>query len=256
MADPLIFNIQKFSIHDGDGIRTTVFFKGCPLRCAWCHNPESQSYEVEEFHHPERCRIGRTYDLTELCALLERDRIFYDNSGGGVTLSGGEPLAQDETYVLALAERLWRSGIRIAIDTCGYAPYARFQALLPYIDTFLYDIKLIDDGLHRRYTGVSNRLILENARRLSEEVARIFVRVPIIPGVNLHGEEMGRIIAFVRRNMRPEKVNLMPYHRLGQDKNTRLGRESDPFDEPTPEDMRAVCDAWRQAGFENVQIGG
>jgi len=246
---PLIFNIQKFSIHDGDGIRTTVFFKGCPLRCAWCHNPESQSFEAEGW-------TCKTYDLSELCALLERDRIFYDGSGGGVTLSGGEPLAQDEAYVLALAERLWRRGIRVAIDSCGYVPYARFQALLPYVDTFLYDIKLIDDALHRRYTGVSNRLILENAQRLSEDGARINLRVPVIPGVNMHSKEMGRIIDFARQNMRVAQINLMPYHRLGQDKNQRLGRESALFDEPTPEDMQAVCNAWRQAGFENVQTGG
>ncbi|MCL2812763.1 MAG: glycyl-radical enzyme activating protein [Clostridia bacterium] len=249
MADPLIFNIQKFSIHDGEGIRTTVFFKGCPLRCAWCHNPESQSFEAEGW-------ACKTYDVNELCALLERDRIFYDGSGGGVTLSGGEPLAQDQAYVLALAERLCQRGIRVAIDTCGHAPYAHFQALLPYIDTFLYDIKLINDDLHQRYTGVSNGLILENARRLSEDSARINLRVPVIPGMNMGNEEMGRIIAFVQQNMDPQQINLMPYHRLGQDKNARLGRENRLLDEPTPEEMQAICDAWREVGFESVYIGG
>ena len=249
MADPLIFNIQKFSIHDGDGIRTTVFFKGCPLQCAWCHNPESQSFKAEGW-------ACKTYGLNELCVLLERDRIFYDGSGGGVTLSGGEPLAQDQTYVLALAKRLWRRGIRVAIDTCGHAPYAHFQALLPYVDTFLYDIKLIDDVLHQRYTGVSNRLILGNARHLTDDGARINLRVPVIPGVNMDSAEMGRIIAFVRQNMCPQQIHLMPYHRLGQDKNARLGRESKFFDEPTPEEMQATYDIWQKAGFENVHIGG
>ena len=273
MADPLIFNVQKFSIHDGPGIRTTVFFKGCPLRCAWCHNPESQSFAPERLHYPERCvgcgrcaegclagvyePVGRTYPVAELCALLERDRVFFDGSGGGVTLSGGEPLAQEEAYVLAVAERLWRSGIAVAVDTCGHVPYARFAALLPYVDIFLYDIKMIDDALHERYTGVSNRLILENARRLSEGGARIHVRVPVIPGVNACDAEMGRIIGFVRENMRAEQVNLMPYHRLGQHKGARLkGPQGALFDEPTPEAMQAILAAWQEAGFEHVHIGG
>jgi pyruvate formate lyase activating enzyme len=272
LADPLIFNIQKFSIHDGAGIRTTVFFKGCPLRCAWCHNPESQSFAVERFHYPERCigcgrcaegcfsmvyeTVGKTYPAAELCALLERDRIFYDSSGGGVTFSGGEPLAQDEAYLASVAERLSRRGIRVTIDTCGHAPYARFQALFPFVDTFLYDIKLIDDALHERYTGVSNRLILKNARRLSEDGARIHARVPVIPGVNMHDAEMRNIIGFVRENMRAEEIHLMPYHRLGQDKNERLGRQCALFDEPAPSDMQTVLSAWKEAGFENIHIGG
>jgi len=275
LAHPLIFNIQKFSIHDGPGIRTTVFFKGCPLRCAWCHNPESQSFEPERLHYPERCigcgrcaegcpagvyeAVGKAYSVPELCALLERDRIFYDSSGGGVTLSGGEPLAQDEAYVLAVVEHLYRHGIRVAVDTCGYAPYARLQALLPYVDIFLYDIKIIDDALHRRYTGVSNQSILENARRLSEDEARIHVRVPVIPGINASDAEMGSIIGFVRDNVRAEQINLMPYHRLGQHKSERLEGSQGAlalFEEPTPEAMQAVLQAWQDAGFANVHIGG
>ena len=273
MAHPLIFNIQKFSIHDGAGIRTTVFLKGCPLRCAWCHNPESQSFEAEVLHYPERClrcgqcaqecpagareTVGRAYTVDQFCSLLERDRVFYDGSGGGVTLSGGEPMAQDEAYLLAVVERLARRGIRVAIDTCGHAPYAHFQAIFPCVDTFLYDIKVIDPELHARYTGVSNGLILENARRLSEDGARIVIRVPVIPGVNAPGAEMERIIQFVRENVRARQIHLMPYHRLGQDKAARLeGRQGMLFDEPTPGDMQAVVSAWREAGFENILIGG
>ncbi len=275
---PLIFNIQKFSIHDGTGIRTTVFFKGCPLRCAWCHNPESQSFAPEWLRRPERCihcggcekgescptgareAVGQTYPLDALSALLMRDRVFYDGSGGGVTLSGGEPMAQEGGYVPALVRRLARRGIRVAIDTCGHAPYALFEAMLPYVDTFLYDIKAIDPALHARYTGVSNELILANARRLSADGAHINLRVPVIPGVNADDAEMGRIIRFARENMRAEQVNLLPYHALGRDKAARLeGRESAPtadFVEPTPEAMRAVQRAWLDAGFERVYIGG
>jgi len=199
---------------------------------------------------------GKAYSVAELCALLERDRIFYDGSGGGVTFSGGEPLAQDEAYLVSVAERLSRRGIRVAVDTCGHVPYARFAALLPYVDVFLYDIKLIDDALHERYTGVSNRVILQNARCLSEDGARIDVRVPVIPGVNAHIEEMGRIIGFVRENVHAEQIRLMPYHRLGQDKGARLGREITLFEEPTPDAMQSILSAWQQAGFDNVHIGG
>jgi len=273
LAYPLIFDIQKFSIHDGAGIRTTVFFKGCPLRCAWCHNPESQSFKAERLLYSERCihcdhcseecpagvreTAGAEYPVDALCALLERDRPFYDCSGGGVTLSGGEPMAQDEAYLLAVTKRLSRRGIRVDVDTCGYAPYARFQSLLPYIDTFLYDIKAVDPVLHTRYTGIPNDLILDNVRRLSGDGARVNIRVPVIPGVNTAGMEMERIMSFVRENTRAEQVNLMPYHRLGQDKAARLeGRECVLFQEPTPEEMQEIVLIWRKAGFAEVCVGG
>jgi len=298
LAHPLIVNIQRFSIHDGAGIRTTVFFKGCPLRCAWCHNPESQSFEPEQQYYPERCvrcgrcaegcpagareTVGKGFSASALCALLERDKAFYDGSGGGVTLSGGEPMAQDGAYLLEVAKRLTQRGVRVAIDTCGYAPYERFLAVLPYVDTFLYDIKAVDSALHERYTGAANGLILANARRLSDEGARINVRVPVIPGVNIPGSaiaepkrddserdnserddaetagsEMGRIIRFVRESVRTGQINLLPYHRLGRDKSARLGgRRGASLAEPTPEAMEAVLSAWQEAGFENVLIGG
>ena len=166
-------------------------------------------------------------------------------------------MVQDEAYLLALLECLARHGVRVAVDTCGHAPYARFQAIVGLVDTFLYDIKAIDPKLHERYTGVSNDLILDNARRLSKDGARIHVRVPIVPGVNASGAEMARIVHFIQQNVHAEQVNLMPYHRLGQDKGARLsGWQGTLFDEPTPDDMEAIASAWREAGFENVQIGG
>jgi len=283
LAHPLIFNIQKFSIHDGAGIRTTVFFKGCPLRCAWCHNPESQAFAAEHIHYPERCihcghcdegcladvyeTVGKAYSVETLCALLERDQIFFDNSGGGITLSGGEPMAQDEVYLLTVLERLSKRGIPVAIDTSGYAPYTRFQAVIPYVDMFLYDIKMIDPMLHERYTGVSNSLILDNARRLSDDGVRIHIRVPVIPEINVSGAErsaagfgwteMNRIIRFVWENIRAEQVSLMPYHQLGANKGARLcGWKGARFEEPSPDVMGAVLSAWKETGFKNVQIGG
>jgi len=209
--------------------------------------------------------VGKAYDPEVLCALLERDRIFFDGSGGGVTLSGGEPMAQDEKYVRAVLERLWRRGICVDVDTCGHAPYEHFQAAMPYTDVFLYDIKAVEPALHERFTGVSNRLILDNARRLSGDGARMHVRVPVIPGFNIprHDSthpgsgEMGRIIRFVRENLRAEQVSLMPYHRMGQDKRARLsGWQGENFEEPGPQVMEAVLSAWQKAGFENILVGG
>jgi len=266
LPQPLIFNIQKFSIHDGSGIRTTVFFKGCPLRCTWCHNPESQSFEAEQIQYPDRCETaGKAYSVEALCTLLMRDGIFYDNSGGGITLSGGEPMAQDEPYLLAVLKHLARRGIRAAIDTCGHVPTGRFQAVLPYVDTFLYDIKAVDEALHERYTGVSNHLILDNARFLSENGAQINIRVPVIPGINADDAEMGRIIRFVRENVRTAQINLLPYHKMGQHKRVQLGEPLNDmpivqpdslFDEPSPQAMQAIASAWQAAGFEDVRIGG
>lgn len=222
-----------------------------PERCVHCgHCAEGCPAGVHE-------TVGKAYPLDTLCAMLERDRIFYDASGGGVTLSGGEPMAQDEAYLHALVKRLARRGIRVAIDTSGYAPFERFQALLPYVDTFLYDMKAIDPVLHERYTGVSNHIILQNAMRLSQAGARVNIRVPVIPGVNANDEEMDRIIRFVRDNVHTEQVNLMPYHRLGQDKGMRLdGWQGSLFDEPTPSAMQAIASAWHAMGFEHVMIGG
>ena len=284
MAQVLIFNIQKFSIHDGDGIRTTVFFKGCPLRCAWCHNPESQAFTPQWMHYPERCRgcgrcaqgcpfgalepVGKHYTVEALFDLLMRDRIFFDASGGGVTLSGGEPMAQDPAYLLALCQRLTRRGVRVSVDTCGYAPYAHFSALLPYVETFLYDIKAIDPGLHARYTGVDNALILDNLKRLSGDGANINLRVPVIPGVNAEPLEMERILRFVKKHVQADQVNLLPYHRLGMEKADRLShlpikspsKQASPappsFEEPTEKSMQGIAALWQAAGFHSVSIGG
>ena len=206
MVTPLVIDLQRFSLHDGDGIRTTVFFKGCPLSCEWCHNPEGQRFEREWMFYKDRCigcgrcregeltedtcpsgareLVGRAYTLAELMRLLTRDRQCYEVSGGGVTLSGGEVMAQDMDYVAELARRLAREGISVNIDTCGLAPWSAFERIMPYADTFLYDIKAMDPQVHARYTGVDNALILDNLKRLSAAGARINIRVPVIPGVN------------------------------------------------------------------------
>lgn len=274
MAQPLVTNIQKYAIHDGQGIRSTVFFKGCPLRCAWCHNPETQAYEVEWMHYPERCihcgrcddgcptgarePVGKHYSVEALAGLLLRDRVFFDVSGGGVTLSGGEVMVQDIGYVLALCKVLHQRGVSITIDTCGHVPYAHFAALNPYVDTYLYDIKMMDPAQHALYTGVDNALILENLCKLNRDGAHVVLRLPIIPGVNDGRDTIAATVTFLQENTHVQQVHLLAYHRLGHDKAHRMqaGAGAALFDEPTGVQMEAIRQVWLEAGFPGVMIGG
>ena len=297
-----IVNIQSFCIHDGEGIRTTVFFKGCPLACVWCHNPETQQYNRQLMVYGERCVAcgqcvprcpqgcirsrdtgidtdfaactacgaceevcgygvreiaGRQYSVEELASLLTRDCNFFDNSGGGVTLSGGEPLAQQPGFILSLLKRLKRRGINIAVDTCGDVPWEYIGAALPYTDTFLYDLKAADPGLHRAYTGRGNDRILANLTRLSREGGRIRLRVPVIGGCNDSDEEMTRMIA-VATDLQLIGVNLLPYHKTGRDKWARLGVKAtdDSLTAPGDKRMAELKKLWINAGFPSVEIGG
>lgn len=289
LAQPLVFNVQRFSIHDGPGIRTTVFFKGCPLNCLWCHNPESQAYQAQVIFYAERCAAcgrckqvcpapqgpclacgqcvmqcpsgarevaGQRYSPQALCQLLLRDRAFYDTSGGGVTLSGGEPMAQDEGYLEALLKGLKRRGVHVCVDSCGLAPWARFARLLDRVDLFLMDFKALDDDLHRQLTGQGNGLILENLCRLSQAGAKMWLRVPVVPGGNL--EDMSAMAAWAAEHLRPAQVNLLPYHRAGQDKGERLAAPPPhrTFSPPDQATLAQIHHIWTQAGQENVVIGG
>jgi pyruvate formate lyase activating enzyme len=267
-SDATVFDIQKFSVIDGPGIRTTVFFKGCNLRCEWCHNPESQHAYREMLFREERCRdcgkctavcpspqgcilcgkcerycptqareiAGREYSIEALFTEILADRLFYETSGGGVTFSGGECMLQID----ALSEllRLCReNGIHTAVDTAGCVPWESFQRVLPYTDLFLYDVKCIDEALHIKGTGVSNRLILENLCRLSQETdRRIIVRVPVIGGYNDTDGEIRRIADFLAP-LRIESAELLPYHSMGEQKYRALGREAQHFTVPDAERM-------------------
>ena len=300
----MITNIQKYSIHDGEGTRTTVFFKGCPLSCKWCHNPETQSYKKGILFYAERCTgcslctlecpwhaisvkdekaftdtvkcigceacvdvcvnnareiCGRIYEISELTKELLKDQIFYETSHGGVTLSGGEVLAGDLDYVENLMKRLKKRGIRINVDTCGAVPWQTFERVLPYTDVFLYDIKFVDTEKHRSYTGRGNEQILENLMKLSEAGARIWIRIPVIGGVNDSEEEIMAIGNFLRaREIRAKQVNLLPYHNTGSGKYGRAGMkyEGAAFYTPTEEYMHKLQDCLGNYVNYSVLIGG
>ena len=296
--NPVLFNIQKFSIHDGSGIRTTVFFKGCPLRCLWCHNPESQRYAPEIMYYADRCvqcgacaavcpceavnaeietdrtlcdacgtcttyclygareRIGFQKDPEDLVDEILKDAPFYEVSGGGVTLSGGEPMAQDMDYIEDVCRRLKRRGYHIAIDTCGHVPYEHFTRILPYADTFLYDIKHMDPEKHRELTGVGNELILANLVRLSSDGASIRIRLPLIAGLNDDDVEIKALKDLLTR-IHVDGVHLLPYHTAGSDKYERLGTEDHPvFSAPSKERLDYILNTFISAGINSVKIGG
>ena len=301
---PLVFNIQKFSTHDGDGVRTTIFFKGCPLKCRWCHNPESQRYEKELIFHHNKCVVcgkcvvkcpqqansivdgklvfdrdkctacgvctdwcikeareiaGKEYTVDELVKEAKKDQIFYEQSGGGVTLSGGEVMAQNIDYIEQLCKRLHREGISVFIDTSGYTKYENLKRLIPFTDVFLYDIKAIDSEEHKDYIGVDNALILENLVKLSNDGAGIYARLPIIGKVNATDGYINSVIRFLEDNhVKVQQVNLLPYHDIGKGKYASLDR---PYDEtsmvkPDKELMEHFKAMFEEHGFTKVLIGG
>lgn len=240
-----IFDIQRFSVHDGPGIRTTVFMKGCPLRCLWCHNPEGLTVAPQVQFFRENCigcrrcggskdfaaaaqcpagalkQVGRTYSPPELLEEVLADRDFY-GSDGGITFSGGECLLQSE-FVTEMLQLIKAQGITTAIDTCGHVPWDNIRSTLGLCDTYLYDIKCADDARHRRFTGQGNGLILENLRKLGESGASIWIRVPVIPDFNDSIAGMARIADIAAATKGVRKVTLMPYHTLGKSKYETLG---------------------------------
>lgn len=264
----LISDIQRFCMHDGPGIRTTVFFKGCPLRCAWCHNPETQSGKKELLFYKSKCMscgacnackrkeciacgecakncptnakevAGCEYSLGELYEEIQKDVAFYGKNGG-VTFSGGECITQIEPLAKIL-EKCKKNGIHTAVDTAGYAPFDNFKKILTYTDLFLYDIKIFDYEKHKQYTGVDNELILSNLKRLFEIGAKIWIRIPIIPSVNDSVEEMHAIKDFLDSCGNPEKVELLPYHPMGENKCRAIGKQPQIFQTPSPEKMNVL----------------
>ena len=221
-----IFDIQRYSIHDGQGIRTIVFLKGCVLRCKWCCNPESQEYEIQTMLVDGKSKtIGRDVTVEEVMEIVEKDRSYYRRSGGGLTLSGGESLCQPQ-FARALLATAKSKGINTAMESMGCAPYEVIESILPYLDTYLMDIKHINPEKHKEFTGKSNELMLENARRLAASgKTRLVIRVPVIPTFNDTPEEIAAIAQFADKLPGVDRLHLLPYHRLGQDKYDGLGRE-------------------------------
>jgi pyruvate formate lyase activating enzyme len=274
-----VFNLQRFSIHDGPGIRTVVFLKGCPLHCPWCHNPEGASGQAQLSFTPEKCiycgacvrvcpesahrleesghtldrercqvcgrcaaecyagaleRIGRDVSVAEILDEIVRDRPFYEASGGGITLSGGEPLAQ-LAFTRALLREAKCARLHCCVETSGYADFSAFEVVVDDVDLFLYDLKETDDSRHRAWTGVSNARILGNLRALHDLGASILLRLPIVPGFNDRNDHFERVAELVRGLPNLAGVELMPYHRLGTAKRQRLGAmESAGKPEPVP----------------------
>ena len=265
----VIFDLKKYAIHDGPGIRTTVFFKGCPLECWWCHNPEGRIPEPEEIGSGGAVTgrryvgdpgkdgmIGYEVTVGELAREIEKDRIFYDQSGGGVTCSGGEPFMQIEflSDLLALARD---KGIETAVDTSGYLPWGSFERVLGMVDLFLYDIKLMDDGLHEKYTGVSNRTILDNFVKLSGTGAVLLPRIPLIPGVTDTDENLGAIIRFLQSLDGVTEISLLPYNKIAEDKIRRFGIASrlGALTMQTESELAAIGRRFEEGGFR-VRFGG
>ena len=268
----ILFDIQRNSYVDGPGIRTTVFFKGCNLRCAWCHNPESHAPSPQLMVYSNRCAgcgkcrevcphdlatcdlcgacvglcphhareiCGGAFTAEDVLRTIAKDRRFYDASGGGVTFSGGECMLQID-FLETLLKGCRERGIHTAVDTAGHLPRQSFERILPLTDLFLYDVKIMDSDKHRFYTGVGNELILENLRWLLSEGRRVWIRIPIIPTVNDTLGDMQRIKDFLDDCGHPEAIELLPYHALGEHKRDALGQTPHSFSIPDEETMRRL----------------
>jgi len=301
MSSGLVFNIQKYSLHDGPGIRSTVFLKGCPLCCAWCHNPESISPRPEIIVVRSRCiacgecrtvcpfaglvpgtgpmparmdectqcgacieacptgarqMVGRAMTVEQVVAEVSKDRIFYEESRGGVTISGGEPLAQAD-FAAKLISALHQAGLHVALDTTGFGRTEHLLAAAESADLVLYDLKAFNEERHRQLTGVPNQTILDNLRALDQAHRNIWIRLPVVPGFNDDLGELRLIAQFVRELRNVTLVNLLPFHRSGLHKYARLGwtHELDGVETPSAEVMEQAADIFREAGLP-TKVGG
>lgn len=254
-----IFDIQRYSIHDGNGIRTIVFLKGCVLICRWCCNPESQNYDIETMMvQGEPKVIGEDITVGEVMKIVEKDRPYYRRTGGGLTLSGGESLCQPE-FARDLLRAAQDAGITTALESMGCADYRVIESILPYLDQYLLDIKHMNPAKHKEFTGRSNELMLENARKIAaSHETELSIRVPVIPGFNDTEEEIRAIAAYAKEIGNVKRMHLLPYHRLGQDKYAGLNRPylMGDVEPPTNEKMERLLETAKNASGLECQIGG
>lgn len=302
MTQPLIFDIRRYSINDGPGIRITIFMKGCPLKCAWCHNPESQSPEVQKLYTASKCigaqdctevcpnnaltltsegivtdaeacnlcgkcaeacpskaieMSGKLYGVEDLMKIIERERVHFEHSGGGVTFSGGEPLMHHE-FLVEMLKACGDKGLHRAVDTCGFASAETILEVAKHTDLFLYDLKLINPVQHKKWTGVDNRLILNNLKTLAETGAKINIRIPLIKNVNVNIEELTEMARFIYElpGEKPQ-VNILPYHNIASGKYNKLEitYNEQNMKEPSEADILQAVAIFNQFGIE-VEVGG
>ncbi len=302
MAKGIIFDIKRYAIHDGPGIRTTIFLKGCPLRCQWCQNPEGQETYPEIILRSSRCAtecnecvsvcprdaiskdgnsieidkakcdlcakceevcvyealeiVGREMTVQEVMEEIEKDRVFFDESGGGITFSGGEPLMHVD-FLEALLKEIGKKNIHVTLDTSGYVAFEDLGRICDKVDLFLYDLKIMDDEKHEKYTGVSNKIILENLRKLTELGKSVAVRIPLISGINDDNQSIHMFVDFLQSLKNIKQINLLSYHRGGCEKYKRLRKEkfAKTFNSPSDERIEDIKKIFTDSGF-SVRTGG
>jgi len=300
MKKAVVFNIQKFSVHDGPGIRTTVFLKGCPLKCMWCHNPESQNPKIQMLYDTDKCTLcmncvnvctrnaikiqdnksktdmslcnfcgectvyclnkareiaGKEYSVDEVMKQVMKDKVFYMQSNGGVTVSGGEPLVHID-FVEELLMKLKAENIHTSVDTCGYINFESLERAAKYTDLFLYDLKVMDEEMHIKYTGASNKIIIENLIKLSKIHKNISIRLPLIEGINADISHIISVLELIEY-LYIKKVYLLPYHNIAVHKYRKLGLEYDDekMSKPSDDKMNSFKAIFEEKGFI-TKIGG